>query len=95
MRRGAWAEDGPLLALAAEANRLALDNAGDHAGIPKIAHFIWLGSRAPPSYTEPCIGRFRDLHPDWRVIFWNDNNVQGFEWFMNKDIFSTANNMGM
>ncbi len=34
--------------------------------VPKIAHFVWLGS-APPKMAADNIARFRELHPAWDV----------------------------
>tara|TARA_Y100000310_G_C20703501_1_gene832308 strand:+ start:1028 stop:2488 length:1461 start_codon:yes stop_codon:yes gene_type:complete len=41
-------------------------------GIPKILHQIWLGDRKPPF---DLINSWRDAHPDWAHIFWDEQIV--------------------
>ncbi len=61
-------------------------------GIPKIIHFIWLGSPLPEKY-KPFIERARALHPGWRVIVWTDTMVKKCKLY-NQDLFDAATNWG-
>jgi len=39
--------------------------------IPKLCHFIWLGS-PPPAWATANMETFRQFHPDWEVKLWED-----------------------
>lgn len=43
----------------------------EHA-IPKIMHFIWIGSRELTSLQKKNIISWISHHPDWKVFFWSD-----------------------
>lgn len=43
----------------------------DEPVIPKLAHFIWLGSPPPPTVLDN-VTRFQELHPNWSVRLWRD-----------------------
>jgi mannosyltransferase OCH1-like enzyme len=47
--------------------------------IPKILHFIWLGSSIPLN-CKTCIDSWIQLHPDWQVKIWTDIDCQNFNW---------------
>lgn len=57
------------------ANALDAGNNADSLKIPRILHHIWLGSDPLPA----VFGRFRDLfqelHPNWELLLWTDNNL--------------------
>ncbi|MBS1658033.1 MAG: hypothetical protein JST18_08040 [Bacteroidetes bacterium] len=60
--------------------------------IPKIIHFIWLGSPLPEK-TKQFIATWRDKHPDWEIRIWNDENAASFR-LQNQAAFDKANNYG-
>ena len=41
--------------------------------IPKIMHFIWLGSEIPRNYNT-FIERWKSMHPHWEVNIWDDSS---------------------
>lgn len=43
--------------------------------IPKILHQIWLGSNPLPEQYHQNLQQFKDLHPDWTVMEWTDENL--------------------
>lgn len=60
--------------------------------IPKLVHFIWLGSPLP----VPCqaiVESWKRVHPDWTVRVWTDADVEEFG-LQNKMAFDIANNYG-
>jgi len=68
-------------------SRLA-DNTGvlfkkDSPKIPKIIHQIWIGKRPVP--TE-WINTWREKHPDWEHILWDDKAVEEFG-LVNKKLY--------
>lgn len=88
--------DDDFLMRAQEVNRITLYTSGDcQQFIPRIAHFIWLGSAALPKYATACMERFQSLHPSWQMKLWDDSTVSSLQWTGNKDIFMTSSNMGM
>lgn len=60
--------------------------------IPKMLHWIWLGSPLPDKYKQ-LIDTWIALHPDWSFKIWTDADVPYFH-FTNKDMFDTAKNYG-
>lgn len=44
---------------------------GGAAKIPKILHFVWMGSE-PPEWATANIARARELHPGWEVKVYRD-----------------------
>ena len=42
--------------------------------IPKIIHYCWFGRSAKPLAAERFIAGWRQLHPDCRIIEWNEDN---------------------
>jgi mannosyltransferase OCH1-like enzyme len=42
--------------------------------IPKIIHIMWLGGKLPQEY-EAFVKSWRDLHPQWTIIFWTDSHL--------------------
>ena len=47
--------------------------------IPKILHFIWLGSSIPLS-AQTCIDSWVQLHPNWIIKIWTDQDCLNFNW---------------
>ncbi len=47
--------------------------------IPRILHFIWLGS-PPPSKMQAAVSSWRKYHPDWDIRVWTDEEMKGFRW---------------
>jgi len=44
----------------------------DEAKIPKVIHFIWLGSDPIPKESVGRVRKWVELHPDWTFKFWTD-----------------------
>lgn len=42
--------------------------------IPKILHFIWVGSPLP-AHLQANVTEWRKLHPDWEVRFWTEREI--------------------
>ncbi|MDN3507241.1 MAG: glycosyltransferase [Simkaniaceae bacterium] len=42
------------------------------AKIPKVIHFIWLGSDPYPKESIGRVAKWIELHPDWKFKFWTD-----------------------
>ncbi|MFZ4773142.1 MAG: glycosyltransferase family 32 protein [Chlamydiia bacterium] len=59
--------------------------------IPKIIHFIWLGSPLSEVHKE-VINSWRYFHPDWTILVWDDHKVENLEWTHSaqKDQFKEA-----
>ena len=60
--------------------------------IPKLVHFIWLGSPLP-SECEAMVRTWRECHPDWIVKVWNDADAAAFG-LENQRACDIANNYG-
>ena len=45
--------------------------------IPKILHFVWLGSQVP-GRLKKFIASWIDKHPDWTYKIWKDDDAQEF-----------------
>ena len=43
--------------------------------IEKTIHYIWLGSKEIPEKYNAFIYSWRELHPDWEIIRWNEENI--------------------
>lgn len=44
--------------------------------IPKIIHQIWIGSKNPPTqYINTWNVDYIKQHPDWKYMFWNEDNL--------------------
>ena len=41
--------------------------------IPQIIHFIWIGPRPFPEESIVNVQSWKDLHPEWRILFWTDS----------------------
>lgn len=42
--------------------------------IPKVIHYVWLGSNEPPPKAQECIASWRRYHPDFEIKKWNEEN---------------------
>lgn len=60
--------------------------------IPKLIHFIWLGSPLPAKCAE-MISSWEKFHPDWTVRLWTDEDIPLFN-LWNIEAFERANNYG-
>lgn len=52
--------------------------------IPPIAHRIWLGDRPRPARYDQYWAAFKELHPQWELLTWTDDNLPYIE---NRDVF--------
>lgn len=43
--------------------------------IPRIFHFIWLGGKALPDKLRDNVRRWHDMHPNWRVRLWTEDDI--------------------
>jgi mannosyltransferase OCH1-like enzyme len=43
--------------------------------IPKIIHYIWLGTEKLPRVVKECIKTWKKIVPDYEIIFWNEDNM--------------------
>jgi inositol phosphorylceramide mannosyltransferase catalytic subunit len=59
--------------------------------IPKILHFIWLGSPLP-KIDQEMISSWKKLHPTWKVYVWTDKEAKNFP-FINREAFDAAKNL--
>jgi hypothetical protein len=48
--------------------------------IPKILHFIWLGSPIPDC-VKMCINSWVHYHPDYEIKIWDDHAVSTISWY--------------
>lgn len=63
-------------------------------GIPKVIHFIWVGSDLPPQY-QKIIQEWRLKNPEFEVLIWDDEKVSQFRPSMvNGDLFDDAPRFG-
>jgi hypothetical protein len=42
--------------------------------IEKTIHYVWLGSREIPEKYNTFIRGWRELHPDWEIVKWSEEN---------------------
>jgi len=42
--------------------------------IEKTIHYVWLGDNEIPHQNAEFIKKWRQLHPDWEIIKWNEEN---------------------
>lgn len=54
--------------------------------IPTILHFVWVGPAMPQPMARN-IDRWREVHPDWEVRVWGDEDLR---WLRNQELFDTA-----
>lgn len=54
--------------------------------VPRTIHFIW-GGPPMPDHLRENLTRWRDLHENWDVILWGDDNL---DWLEHRDLFDAA-----
>lgn len=47
--------------------------------IPKIMHHVWVGPDPLPDQEKFFINSWKDLHPDWKFIFWNNDSIKNLD----------------
>ncbi len=62
--------------------------------IPKLFHFIWLGSPLCDSHTA-MINTWREVNPDWEVHLWGDADVDSFLTDESRRAYYSTSNFGM
>jgi mannosyltransferase OCH1-like enzyme len=67
-------------------------DASERIFIPRIAHWIWLGSPPPPELLER-MKQFKKLHPNWKLKLWTDRHVAALK-LINADAYASAANYG-
>ena len=60
--------------------------------IPRLIHFIWLGSEIPPKVTK-IVQTWEKWHPEWTVRIWTDEDVPSLG-LQNQTAFYCAINFG-
>ncbi|MBI5273922.1 MAG: hypothetical protein HY860_02575 [Chlamydiales bacterium] len=60
--------------------------------IPRIAHWVWLGSPLPEQLLER-IEKFKNLHPDWECRIWTETEVNAFN-LKNRAFYDQGRNWG-
>lgn len=51
---------------------LGTKNSSSDRPVPKIFHWIWLGSTPFPEELKPILRKWQETHRDWRFVFWTD-----------------------
>jgi len=54
--------------------------------IPHIFHLVWFGGSPPDEYTR-FMYRWLDLHPDWRIMLWDESDAVGMQ---NQELYDAA-----
>lgn len=54
--------------------------------IPRIIHQIWVGPPLP-EYMAQFNRRWSELHPDWEVVVWGDEDL---DWLKNRSLYDKA-----
>lgn len=60
--------------------------------IPKIIHWVWLGSPLPQKYID-LQKKWRKVHSDWECKVWLDDDVNKLA-LINRDAFNACDNWG-
>ena len=60
--------------------------------IPKIFHFIWVGTNKIPNNYQKYIQTWKINHPDWKIRIWTDIDLT-YDNFLNLDIINKCNKM--
>lgn len=62
--------------------------------IPRILHFVWLGTDVP-RHCQTIIAKSTMLHPSWEIKVWRDDDIAALKDFENRQIFDLSTNYGM
>ena len=62
--------------------------------IPRVIHFIWLGSTLPTHF-QPLIESWRCMHTSWEIRIWSDNDIAAALLPDMTHHFHAARNFGM
>ena len=66
----------------------------DDCRIPKIIHFIWVGSKLPDRY-RPIIQGWKDHNPEFAIWLWDDERVEAIlPKMINKELYEKASSFG-
>ncbi len=73
-----------------DAGKEFLSESSEVVRIPKVMHFIWIGSRPFPRASVENVRGWMAKHPDWTVKFWTDRQrptpCPGMQTFMIQDL---------
>ena len=47
--------------------------------IPKVLHYVWVGSVVKPRQVEQCIASWRQNCPDYKIVEWNDKTLSSID----------------
>lgn len=62
--------------------------------IPKIIHFIWVGSELPLKY-QKIVKEWKAKNPEFEIVIWDDDKIKQFRPSMiNGDLFDNAPRLG-
>ena len=56
--------------------------------IPKIIHYIWLGDNPIPTAIQGCIDSWRQVMPDFKLMFWDDEAIKEINMLFVKEALS-------
>ncbi|HLB52343.1 MAG TPA: glycosyltransferase [Chlamydiales bacterium] len=61
--------------------------------IPKLIHFIWMGS-PPPDSVYISMDSWKKHHPDWEIKLWTDTEIELFNWTSDRSklVFQSGKN---
>lgn len=58
--------------------------------IPKIIHYIWLGSNPVPTAILECIDSWKRVMPDFELMLWNDESIKEIDVVFVKEAMSVG-----
>lgn len=44
--------------------------------IPKIIHFVWVGTQEKPELVKKCIESWKKFCPDYKIMEWNNDHLE-------------------
>ena len=62
--------------------------------IPQIIHFVWLGNKPYPQKSKQNLKTWENFHPNWKVQFWDDHNVDSQILGRFQGIYEASDNFG-
>jgi mannosyltransferase OCH1-like enzyme len=71
---GREAVAGKMMPLSASSHE-AYTSASNELLIPKILHFIWLGTKAVSPEARYYLRKWQQLHPGWKIMLWTDQTA--------------------